>query len=143
MSENGGGFHERGGGIMGAVFAWYERVLKSKTSANLLIIALILLVCIPLFGIDIAATRPIEPLDLFAKKIEAAGAPSATRVFNCDKGRSVNAVVSSDEVHLQLSDGRHITLPKVSVSGAAAARYANPDGSFVFSDSGSGAFIQE
>jgi membrane-bound inhibitor of C-type lysozyme len=44
-------------------------------------------------------------------------------------------------VDLELSDGRALSLPQV--ISADGGRYANPSGSFVFWNKGSGAFIQE
>ena len=48
-------------GIFQIVYAFYERILESKTSANLLIIALLILAALPIMGIGIAVTRAAAP----------------------------------------------------------------------------------
>jgi membrane-bound inhibitor of C-type lysozyme len=62
-------------------------------------------------------------------------------IYDCDDKKSIHAVFQPNQVILQLSDGRSMTVPQaVSASGA---RYANSDESFVFWNKGETAFIQE
>jgi len=64
-----------------------------------------------------------------------------TAKFQCNLGKTIEAVFSGSEVHLTLSDGRTMILPQV-ISGSGA-RYANADESFVFWNKGNTAFITE
>lgn len=61
--------------------------------------------------------------------------------FTCETARSLKAAFGASGVRLALSDGRHINVPQV--ISASGARYANPDESFVFWNSGNTAFIGE
>ena len=49
--------------ILNVMIGLSERVLESNTSANILIIVLIILLAIPLLGIGIMTTRAIAPVD--------------------------------------------------------------------------------
>jgi len=61
--------------------------------------------------------------------------------FDCDGGKTINAVFFGSRVELTLSDGRSENIAQgVSASGA---RYTNEDESFVFWNKGDTAFIQE
>ena len=51
-------------GFFAIVFGYYERVLENKTSANLLIIALLILLAIPILGIGVALMNATMPLPL-------------------------------------------------------------------------------
>jgi membrane-bound inhibitor of C-type lysozyme len=64
-----------------------------------------------------------------------------TAKFQCNLGKTIDAVFSGSFVHLTLSDGRTMTLPQT-ISGSGA-RYANADESFVFWNKGNTAFITE
>ena len=141
MSENGTA-SRKNIGIIGSVFAWFDRVLESKTSANLLIVALVLLSAIPLTGIGLFATLPVAP-DVFVAGTKIREAVNgATAVFSCDSGRVITAVFSGDGVHLVLSDGRKIVLPQQALA-VSETSFGNADGSFVFSDNGAAASIEE
>ncbi len=50
---------EKGGA--GVVVDFYERIMESNASANVLIIILIILAAIPLFGIGVVATSGAAP----------------------------------------------------------------------------------
>lgn len=62
-------------------------------------------------------------------------------LFSCADGKSLKADFEGRGVHLVLSDGRSLSLPRA--ISADGARYANPDESFVFWNKGNGAFVQE
>jgi membrane-bound inhibitor of C-type lysozyme len=61
--------------------------------------------------------------------------------FACVGDKTIHAVFYSDEVHLDLSDGRSMNLPQT-MSGSGI-RYANKDESFVFWSKGNTAFVTE
>lgn len=64
--------------------------------------------------------------------------------FICDGGKSITAVfydTPSSYVILYLPDGRQLTVPQA--LSADGARYANPDGSFLFWNTGDASFVQE
>lgn len=48
-------------GIFHLIAMFFERVLESKTSANLLILVLLILAALPISGIGIAVTRAAAP----------------------------------------------------------------------------------
>lgn len=90
--------------------------------------------------------KPLFGTGAHATTTEAAPAPQlraapGSVVFQCAGGRSVAALFLGSAVVLTLSDGREIRLPQV--ISDPGARYANPDGSFVFSREGSAAFVAE
>jgi len=51
-------------GVVSTVVDFYERIMESNTSANILIIILIILAALPMLGIGIVATRGAAPADL-------------------------------------------------------------------------------
>jgi hypothetical protein len=53
---------EKTTGIFQIIYAYYERILESKTSSNLFIIALLILIALPIAGIGIAVTRAAAPV---------------------------------------------------------------------------------
>jgi membrane-bound inhibitor of C-type lysozyme len=61
--------------------------------------------------------------------------------FACSAGKTIRAQFYQDSVALELSDGRHLTVPHA--ISADGARYANADETFVFWTRGQGAFIEE
>ena len=64
--------------------------------------------------------------------------------FNCATAKQIDAIFypgDDTRVDLKLSDGRNLSVPHT-VSGSGA-RYATPDGSFVFWNKGNTAFITE
>jgi membrane-bound inhibitor of C-type lysozyme len=70
----------------------------------------------------------------------------ANAVFTCDSDKAIQAqfmqnTIGQGSVALELSDGRSLVLPQA--MSADGARYAKPDGSFVFWDKGNGSFIEE
>ena len=119
--------------------------LESKKASNTLIIFGILLVAIPVIGIGVATTRLVRPIDLIPVSIPvpfaAPPAPSLQadgRIFTCVGAKTINAFFSGNLVDLVLSDGRTLSLPET-----GSGLYENPDGSFVFEDTGNTATIVE
>jgi len=64
-----------------------------------------------------------------------------TATYRCEDEKSVLATYKAGSVELELSDLRRVTLPQA--ASASGARYAAPDGSFVFWNKEDTAFIQE
>ena len=126
--------------IFDSVYLRIERVLESHTSANLLIMAVILLASLPLLGIGFFTTRTIAPVEAARMPVSATVASGMTAVFNCLGRGFINAIFSRRGVELTLSDGRQISLPPL---GSENGTYANPDQSFVFSNVGNSASIIE
>ncbi len=88
---------------------------------------------------------PLRPVIFLLAAGFASGALAAdmttTATFQCNLGKTIEAVFSGSAVHLTLSDGRTMVLPQT-MSGSGA-RYANADETFVFWNKGNTAFITE
>lgn len=129
-----------GYGPFNVFFHAIDYLLSSHTIANVLIIVLVVLAAIPILGVNFLATRSIQ----WGTATIPSPAPAADEIralFACPHGASIEATFSGDVVHLTLSDGRRLTLPRA--MSASGARYANADESFVFWNKGDTAFIDE
>ena len=131
-------------GFRGWVYRTFDPIWDSKTASNIFIAFIIIIIAVPLLGIGYLATQPFAPITAkpAATSSTPLAIPSGAVVFTCSDGKVVGAVFGSSSVQLTLSDGRSITLPQTT-SGEVGARYANPDGSFVFSNAGDTATVTE
>ena len=111
--------------------SWYSHWMNAPQKVALIILFVALMVLAALYFM-MPKTSPIsaqQPTD------------TITAVFTCEGNKSITAAFTQNSVHLQLSDGRTMSLPQA--ISADGGRYANSDESFVFWNKGNGALITE
>jgi len=132
-----------------------DRMVSTHSGANALIIMLIVLVGFSFAGVGLFATHRMAPpgsINSVAASVlspvQAAGraasnalSQSVHTAFTCKGGKWIDALFAGTVVNLSLSDGRSFSLPAtLSTNGT---RFSNPDGSFIFDQSGNTASIEE
>lgn len=84
-------------------------------------------------------SNPVNKVQVtLTQKIENA---TAGDLLTCENGKSIRVRFDGTQAHLNLSDGREISLPKI-VSDSST-KYSNPNGSFIFRSVSGAAFVAE
>ena len=128
----------------------FEPWLETNQAANVMISFFVLVCAVAGIGLGFFLTHPFMFSDWFSSHSSVqttlpasivASSSDVAALFTCADAKTINARFLDKGVQLSLSDGRQISLPQA--LSASGARYANPDGSFVFWNKGNTAFIQE
>ncbi len=131
--------------VKGWVVKTTDPWLETRKHSNRLMIFALILISLPIIGIGLATTRSVLPYDRAIHTIQA-HIPSVwdqetLARYQCADSKTIEASFLNSAVDLTLSDGRRVHFPQT--FSDTGARFANPDGSFVFMDQDNAAYVVE